>query len=57
MLTYAAVAVQRAALRIVEEALGNRLHFARVVSREAVEAPLAAAGIRAYADVCTRMLT
>jgi len=40
----AAVAVQRAALRIVEEALGNRLHFARVVSREAVEAPLAAAG-------------
>ena len=33
-------AVARRALRVVEEALGDRLHFARLLSREAVEAPI-----------------
>ena len=38
-----AVGKARRALGVVQEALGDRLHFARVLSRESVENPLAAA--------------
>jgi len=49
-----AVVVARRALRVVEEALGERLHFARVLSREAIETPLPTAADAAAAERAKR---